>query len=1059
MLMAGGAGFLLNGLIVELLDGVGLVFGGLFYLLVARFLGPYYAIGTALIVSSRTLSWGHPYGIIIFSMEGFVAGWLCRRRLSLWLADLLYWLGFGVPLLVFLFSLGIHHTGGWVIVVKQPLNGLLDVALVELLLLVIPVERWLVPSSSLGQPRPFRSSLFSAFVLVATLPLVFLNVVGAHDESTQHRVEAEERLQQLAFAVGTATQQRVSRHIDAVAELAVAIRAKADFSTPALNGWLEQAHGVYGGFLTMIVTDREGAIVASYPRTTLAGAPLAHHSVADRDYFREVIATHRSFVSGAFRGRGFGTDPIIAISAPLVRRDGGMFGVLEGSLNLTRFESFAGPPHAGSQQAILLDKANHVIAASSAAGYAALTDLSTAPFVELARQQAGNKPFRYEAAGKAYIAYSAPMTHGWLVVTQVPVQLIQAAARREYARTVLWALIAIALSLALADLASRRITRPLQQLVDGFRSYTPGGSYHGASLTAEAPVEAHALISEFTRLAGRLDDSYSDLRRAKDESGELNQKLQSVLEGLDRQVRERTAELAEASALLLALVDSSPIAIIVVARDLTVKVWNPAAERIFGWTRDELMDQPLPAAFGSAHTGFRSLCEKVWNGNGNAFRGIEETSWRNKNAGSVDVSVAIAPLRAAGAETTALLTLATDITERKRSEEERLKLQDQLQRAQKLESIGRLAGGVAHDFNNLLTVINGYSELLLVNKSTLDGGMRKAVEQVRYAGEKAATLTQQLLAFSRKQIARVRPLNLNQLIRESAEMLQRLLGEDIHMVMTLDPALGAILADAGQIHQVLINMGVNARDAMPDGGTLTVATRNVEVTGPEAAKNPDASPGPFVVLSVTDSGVGMDQETQAHIFEPFFTTKPGGLGTGLGLSTAYGIITQSGGWISVESEPGRGATFFVYLPRVHSASTADGARPPVPSRLGTETVLIVEDEPGVRTLAADVLRASGYRVLTAESGEEALAVSAQHGGHIDVLLTDLIMPGITGRELAIRLSAIRPGVGILYMSGYAEDVIAHRGKLEHGVAFLAKPFAPVALLDKVREVIAHAAVP
>lgn len=1045
---------MLNSFPIVLLDGVSLILGGVFYLLVARFYGPYYALGAALIASSRTLhTWGHPHGIILFSLEAFAAGWLCRRGVSLWAADLLYWLCCGVPLRIFFFSLGVNQLGGWAILVKQPANGLLDVALVEFLLLAVPFERLLVRPRA-GPARPFRASLFSAFLLVGTLPLVFLNIVGARNESAQSRKEAEDHLRQLALAVETMTSQRIARNTDAIAALAEAIRHKADFSPAALNRWLAQTQRLYTGFLTVIVADRHGAVVGSCPQPARADAPLAGHSVADRDYFRVVMATGRSYVSEAFLEPHLGSQPIIAVSAPVLRPDGRIFGVLEGALRLDRFGTFRDAQHAGSQQVILLDQRDHMISASPAAGYAALTDLSAAPFVKLSRQSAGCKAFRYEANGTAYLAYAAPLSRGWLVIARIPLALVQAAARREYVRTAEWALIAIALSLFLADLASRRITRPLEELVDGFRQYAPGAEHRGANLRAEAPVEAHALVGEFARLAGRLDESYSDLRRAKDESYELNQRLQSVLEGLDRQVRERTAELAEASALLLALVDCSPIAIIVVSRDFTVRLWNPAAERIFGWTRPEVLNRPLPEGFGSMERDFRALSPERWNSGGES-PGVEETAWRNKRGAPVAVSVAIAPLRATGGEATALLALATDITERKRSEAERVKLEEQLQRAQKLESIGRLAGGVAHDFNNLLTVINGYSDLLLLSQSALEGGTRRAVEQVRYAGEKAATLTQQLLAFSRKQIARVKPLNVNQLISESTDMLQRLLGEDIRMTMELDPGLGQTLADSGQIHQVLVNMAVNARDAMPEGGTLAVATRNADVCEAEAATNPDATAGPYVVMSISDSGTGMDLETQAHIFEPFFTTKPGGLGTGLGLSTAYGIVTQSGGWIAVRTKPGEGSTFLVFLPRIRAAMAAESEVKPEPSPQGTETVLVVEDEAAVRALVAEVLRCSGYRVLTAESGEAALAVSARHDGPLDLLLTDLIMPGITGRELARRLQEARPPLKVLYVSGYAEDVIAHRGKLDGDVAFLAKPFAPEALLDKVREVIAQ----
>jgi hypothetical protein len=356
---------------------------------------------------------------------------------------------------------------------------------------------------------------------------------------------------------------------------------------------------------------------------------------------------------------------------------------------------------------------------------------------------------------------------------------------------------------------------------------------------------------------------------------------------------------------------------------------------------------------------------------------------------------------------------------------------------------------VAHDFNNLLTVINGYSELMLA-KLPVGDARRRGVEEIRQAGERAAALTQQLLVFSRRQAAQPRVMNLNAAVSETERLLNRIIGEDIHLVMALEPELGRVYADPVQINQVLMNLAINARDAMPQGGQLAVETANVAMDEGGAAPG-DCPAGEYVRLTVRDTGVGMDEETQRRLFEPFFTTKPKGRGTGLGLSMAYGIVKQAGGWIAVKSRLGHGSAFEIYLPRASGVeqTVAPGqAKNP----RGTETILVVEDQQSVRGYASQVLRDLGYRVLEAESGAEALGLSAAHKQPIHLVLTDVIMPGMTGRMLAERLRLQRPEARVLYMSGYAEDVLEQRGVPEE-VECLQKPFAPEELACRVREML------
>ena len=399
------------------------------------------------------------------------------------------------------------------------------------------------------------------------------------------------------------------------------------------------------------------------------------------------------------------------------------------------------------------------------------------------------------------------------------------------------------------------------------------------------------------------------------------------------------------------------------------------------------------------------------------------------------------------------LAYVRDITERKRAEKEREKLQEQVRQSQKMEAVGVLAGGVAHDFNNLLSVINGYSELLLGDVAP-DDPRRSDLEQIRQAGQRAASLTSQLLAFSRKQILHPIALNLNDAIAEMSTMLRRLIGEDIDLVFTTRPALGLVHADEGQIQQIIMNLVVNARDAMPQGGKLTIETANVNLDEGYVRKHAAVSAGPYVMLAISDNGIGMDTETQARIFEPFFTTKGQGKGTGLGLSTVYGIVKQSNGFIWVYSEPAKGTTFKIYLPRVQgkAAKLSAGAEVELDLR-GSETVLVVEDESSVRALAARFLRERGYTVIEASNGKEALRKAQEFAGEIHLVLTDVVMPEMSGKVLVSQIEAARPGVRALFISGYTDNAIVHHGILESNVAFLQKPFSADGLARKVREVL------
>ncbi len=488
-----------------------------------------------------------------------------------------------------------------------------------------------------------------------------------------------------------------------------------------------------------------------------------------------------------------------------------------------------------------------------------------------------------------------------------------------------------------------------------------------------------------------------------------------------------------------AVVESSQDAIISETLDGIILTWNLGAEQIYGYSRAEVLGKSLGIIVPpDRQSEFQGILKKIsW---GEKVEQLQTICVR-KDGKQVPVSLSVSSIKDAHGKIVGASAIARDIAETKH-------LQEMFLQAQKMEAVGRLAGGVAHDFNNLLGVIIGYSDIVEGHLKD-DDPVRAKVAQIKKAGQGAARLTRQLLAFSRQQILDSRILDLNSVVTDVQKMLQRLIGADVEMVMVLCPNLASVKADQGQMEQVIMNLIVNSRDAMPDGGTLTIETSNVELDDLYVLSHPELTAGSFVMLAVTDTGTGIDAEVQKHIFEPFFTTKEQGKGTGLGLSTVYGVVKQSGGSISVSSEVGRGTTFKIYLPQTQAAAEKDN---PEPKRSfeGTETSLVVEDDESLRKLTCEMLLENHYNVLEASNGFEAHEIAQLHQGHIHLLLTDVVMPRISGPSLAKSLMARNPNMKVLYMSGYMNSSVVQELAIS-GSAFLQKPFMSDTLTRKVRE--------
>ncbi|SPF34987.1 putative Histidine kinase [Candidatus Sulfopaludibacter sp. SbA4] len=570
---------------------------------------------------------------------------------------------------------------------------------------------------------------------------------------------------------------------------------------------------------------------------------------------------------------------------------------------------------------------------------------------------------------------------------------------------------------------TRSITRPLASLDVGARALARG--HFGHRVTVSGNDELAQLAQVFNRTTDELNSLYAKVRHSE--------------------------------AYFRSLIENASDLIVILDRAGILVYASPSSLRVLGDAADDLVRRPLRDlvhADDAARAAELVAGAQQGSSPGPSPRQSPALPFALRfrhHDGSYRLLEGLATNLLTDPAVSGIVINARDVTERHLAEQALRERDEQLRQAQKMEAIGRLAGGVAHDFNNLLTVINGYSEFLL---NALDASDRRHgyAQSIRDAGEHAADLTRQLLAFGRKQLLRPTVLNLNAIVGGTERILRRLIGEDIDLVCALDPAAGGVMADANQVHQVLMNLCANARDAMPEGGTLTIATANEVCSAPRAGVGAYVPPGEYVTLAVSDTGHGMDEATQQRVFEPFFTTKEHGKGIGLGLATVYGIVRQSGGHIAIESAPGEGTTFRVYLPRVAQPAADHEVASPL-SLSGNETILLVEDEAAVREVAVTALRSYGYAVIEAADGDEACRLYTNREEPIHLLLTDVVMPGMNGMELAKRLRSLDPQLKVVFVSGYADSIILRQGAPDESVNFVQKPYRPVLLASKIREVL------
>jgi PAS domain S-box-containing protein len=613
------------------------------------------------------------------------------------------------------------------------------------------------------------------------------------------------------------------------------------------------------------------------------------------------------------------------------------------------------------------------------------------------------------------------------------------------------------LATILAIAVATRLGRPMEQLTRSAEAVS-NGDFAPNDLPVKRRDEIGALARAFDHMREDLLVLTRDLeQRVQARTAELshaNESLQVQMKERERAERGARASEERFNRMVSQVKD---YAIVMLNPEGRVVHWNDGAQRIKGYKAEDVVGRHFacfyPAEDIQAGKPAQLLTQAIEQGS------VEHEGWYLRRDGSQFwAHVTLTPVRDDGGQLIGFSILMHDLTRQKESEQDKASLEAQLRQAQKMEAVGRLAGGIAHDFNNLLTVIGGYTQMLQMGITPTDP-LYPAVEEISKSAERAASLTQQLLAFSRKQVMQPTQLSLNDVVVQVEKMLRQLIGEDIRMDTILADNLAPVKADRGQVEQIVMNLAINARDAMPKGGRLILRTGNTAITPEHREPTGIVPPGHYVSLEVRDTGCGMDEATKARVFEPFFTTKEPGKGTGLGLATAYGIAKQSGGFITVESELGKGATFTLYFPalqaEIQAVPKTDGqCRITRSLKKEGATVLLVEDESGIRRLLQGLLTSQGYKVLTAPDGESGLAVGSSYNGTIDLLLTDVIMPKLSGAEMAKRLSEKHPRLKVLYMSGYTDESIVQHGVLEQGAAFLAKPFKPQMLVERVQHILA-----
>ena len=878
-----------------------------------------------------------------------------------------------------------------------------------------------MPLESFRGPRGSGGALLF-LVFVSTLPLLVVAWINLEHRFSDQSLQARQH----ALTLARMASNRVDDHIRSVDALLVAIGkiisvkdSDADFNDRFLRT-IQKDLPPFFSSLGAFAPDGHGL------GTSLSLIDRSLLTAAGRDYFFKALAA-RSLSIG---------EPIISrttkawtciISRPVMSLENDVLALVYAAMRLDRLQVLLDPGEMppGTILALVDEKGTILARTIDPEKWVGKSIAHYPQFETASRDREGTAELVGLDGVQRLIGYTFGKQTTWMVTVGIPSEAAYGPIKRDFRRNLLLGLTTLSAALLVAWSLAGRITRPLLQLSADSRAIGAGNLAH------RSQVHSHDEV-------GKLAATFNQ--------------MSATLESRTMALRESEAALRKQTEVLESILQSMGDGVLVVDQAGKFLVFNDAARRLHGsgpqhidvkeWAASLGLRQPDMVTPFPADEIPLSRAMK-----GESVDNVEMFINRQDAPPGVRVSATARPLKDREGQVLGGVVVLRDITRQHQ-------LEEQLRQSQRMESIGKLVGGVAHDFNNLLTAILGYAALLLENLRTGSDAHRDA-EQIQKASERAAALTRQLLAFSRKQILQARVVDINAILLGMNPMLHRLIGEDIKLFVLPADSLAKVKADPTQVEQIILNLTINARDAMPKGGELTIETANTVLDQNQVERHVDVAPGPYIMLAVSDSGCGMNSETKARIFEPFFTTKPPGQGTGMGLATVYSIVKQSGGHVWVYSEPAQGTSLKIYLPQSENGERQQGmVSVPASSRAtGSETILLVEDEQTVRDLAGSVLKRGGYTVLAACDGEEALVLSKNHAGDIHLMITDAIMPGMRGHELAEVMGKLRPQVKVLFISGYTDDAAIHQGVLVEGIQFLQKPFTPDALALKVRSVL------
>jgi len=854
-------------------------------------------------------------------------------------------------------------------------------------------------------------------VIAAALPALIFSVFQARTTSVVERDNAEQLALQLARRIAT----RVDDHVNTVDALLVSLTrtVRLDGAGGAHNDSLlsSVSRDLGTRFLNLSVATKDGWVVGL---SNAAGSRQRHISVTDRSYFQDAISKRGLGIGKPMIGR-VSHEYSIALGRAILDRDGKPIGVVAASTLLDQLRNILIPNDLPPGAVVTLTDAGGMVLARTEDADAWIGhDISALATVRNARQaREGVMEMTGADSVTRLSGFATASRVPWQVLVGIPSDIALQRVHEQERTALVLGFASLGVSLLLAWLLSRGIAGPVR------------------SLTADADAFATGDLSRRTTV------------RPDGELGVLAQTFDRMADALER----RSDQLMASEERYRSLFETLPLPMWVVDREsLRFLAVNEAAVARYGYAREELLSMTvLDIRQPENHQHVR---EAMATDRDRTLRGKPATHV-TRSGEELEVEISSDDFNYDGRR--ARLVVVNDITERRRTEQALLASQELLRQSQKMEAVGSLAGGIAHDFNNLLTAILGYCDLALEGIPT-ESTASEDVAEVRRAAQRAAELTHQLLAFSRRQVLKPRVFSLGTALAQTEKILRRLINENIALEISVASQQPMVCADPTQVEQVILNLAVNARDAMPRGGRLRLSTGAVTFDTPHATTGMNLPAGTYAMLAVSDTGTGIAPEIRDRLFEPFFTTKPRGQGTGLGLATVYGIMQQSGGGIEVASVPGNGTTFILYFPTASEGTNAESAVAPLRAvnRRGEGTILLAEDDEAVRAIARETLERVGYRVLSAPNGSSALALAGAHDGPIDLLLTDVIMPGMNGRELAATLTRRRPGLRVLFASGYTDNMLEGQDALTPGVTLLDKPFTPAELAAKVRDVLAGA---